>query len=55
MGRQIASYHNWLMSWTVSPESVGSSPIGVTIENIKEVFVEKRVIARCLRVDGEMV
>ena len=33
----------------------GSSPVGVAIENIKEVFVEKRVIVGCLRADGEMV
>ena len=26
----IAPYHNWLVSRTVSPEVVGSNPIGVT-------------------------
>lgn len=36
-------------------EDRGSIPLDVTIENIKGVFVEKRVIARCFRVDGEMV
>ena len=28
--KHIAPYHNWLVSRTVSPEVVGSNPIGVT-------------------------
>lgn len=30
--KEIAPYHNWLVSRTVSPEVVGSNPIGVTRE-----------------------
>ena len=37
--KNIVPYHNWLVSWTVSPEVVGSSPIGMAKIVVAEALI----------------